>query len=103
MTATQQSQMIIEAVGNFLSGKKTSPCRGQLNSQGDAVHPANDRLNCSRGILAQLEPWLHVAGSIGEKPGRIRNACLAGVAALAVPSRWRATTAQAGAGPVNQA
>ena len=33
MTATQQSQMIMEAVGNFLSGKKTSPCRGQLNSQ----------------------------------------------------------------------
>ena len=35
MTATQQSQMIIEAVGNFLSGKNTNPCRGQLDGQGN--------------------------------------------------------------------
>ena len=56
MTATQQSQLIIEPVGNFLGGKDTNPCRGQLDSQGDAVHPANDRLNRSSGILAQLEP-----------------------------------------------
>ena len=56
MTATQQSQMIIEAAGDFLSGKNTNPCRGQLDSQGNAVHPANDRLNRSGDILAQLEP-----------------------------------------------
>ena len=56
MTAAQQSQMIIEAAGNFLSGKNTHPCRGQLDSQGDAVHPANDRLDRSSDILAQLEP-----------------------------------------------
>ena len=55
MTATQQSQMIIEAVGNFLSGKNTNPCGGQLDSQGDAVHPANYCLNRSSDILAQLE------------------------------------------------
>ena len=56
MTAAQQSQMIIEAVGDFRSGKNTSSCRGQLDSQGDAVHPADDRLNRSGDILAQLEP-----------------------------------------------
>ncbi len=56
MTATQQSQMIIEAAGDFLSGKDTNPCRGQLDSQGDAVHPANDRLDRSSDILAQREP-----------------------------------------------
>ncbi len=56
MTATQQPQMIIKPDGNFLSGKNTNPCRGQLDSQGDAVHPANDRLHRSSDILAQLEP-----------------------------------------------
>jgi hypothetical protein len=56
MTATQQPQTIIEATGNFLSGKITNPCRGQLDSQGDAVHPADDHLNRSSDILAQLEP-----------------------------------------------
>jgi hypothetical protein len=82
VTATQQSQLIIEAAGNFLSGKNTNPCRGQLDSQGDAVHPANDRLDRSCDILTQLEPCVHVAGSISEKPGRIRRPCLTGVAAL---------------------
>ena len=82
MTATQQPQMIIEAGGNFLSGRNTDPCRGQFDSQGDAVHPANDRLNRSSDILAQLEPWLHVTGSIGKKPGPIRRPCFTGVTAL---------------------
>ena len=82
MTATQQPQMIIEAVGDFLSGENTNPCRGQLDSQGDAVHLAHDRLDRSSDILAQLEPWLHVAGSIGEKPGRIRRPCFTNVAAF---------------------
>ena len=82
MTATQQSQLIIEAAGDFLSGKDTHPCRGQLDSQRDAVHPANDGLDRSSDILAQLEPWLRVTGSIGEKPGRIRRPCFTGIAAL---------------------
>ena len=82
MTATQQSQMIIEAVGDFRGGKDTHPRRGQLDSQRDAVHPANDRLDRSGDILAQLEPWSHVAGSIGEKPGRVGRPCFTGVAAL---------------------
>src|SRR5580693_3316563 len=68
--------MIIEAAGNFLSGKNTNPCRGQLDSQGDAVHPANDGLNRSSDILAQLESWLYVTGSISKKPGRIRRPCI---------------------------
>ena len=82
MTATQQLQMIIEAVGDFCGGKHTNPCRGQLDSQGDAVHPANDRLDRCSDILAQLESCLHVAGSISKKPGRIRRPCFTGVAAF---------------------
>src|SRR5260370_7431580 len=74
--------MIIEAAGNFLSGKNTNPCRGQLDSQGNAVHPANDGLNRSSDILAQLEPWLRVTGSISKKPGRIRRPCSASIAPL---------------------
>src|ERR1700722_1228407 len=74
--------MIIEAAGNFLSGKNTNPCRGQFDSQRDAVHPANDRLNRSSDILAQVEPWLRVTGSISKKPGRIRRPCFTGVAAF---------------------
>src|SRR6202020_2808160 len=34
---------------------------------------ANDRLDGAGDILAQLEAWLHVAGSIGKKPGRVRR------------------------------
>src|ERR1700746_3269547 len=64
--------MIIEPVGDFCGGKHTNPCRGQLDSQGDAVHSANDRLDRYSDILAQLEPWLHVAGLIRKKPGRSR-------------------------------
>jgi len=81
VTTTQQPQMIIEAAGDFLRRKNTNPCRGQLDSQGDAIHPANDRLNRSSDILAQLEPCLHVAGPISKKPGRIRRPRLTGVAA----------------------
>ena len=73
MTATQQSQMIIKPISDFLDGKNADPSRGQLDSERDAVHFANDRLNRAGGILAQLEPWLHVAGSIGKKPGRVRR------------------------------
>jgi len=82
VTASQQSQMIIEAVGDFRSGKNANPCRGQLDSQRDAVHPANDRLNRSSDILVQLEPWLHVTGPVSKKPGRIRCPCFTSVAAL---------------------
>ena len=56
MTATQQSQVIIEPVDDFLGGKDPHPRRGQLDGQRDAVHSANDRLDRSSGILAQLEP-----------------------------------------------
>ena len=66
MTATQQSQMIIEAIGDFLGGEDADPCGRQLDSQGDAVHPADDRLNRSSDVLAQLEPWSHVAGSMSK-------------------------------------
>src|SRR6185437_15707915 len=58
--------MIIEPVRDFLSGQDTNPCRGQLDSQGDAVYFAHDRLDRSSDILAQLEPCLHMAGPIGE-------------------------------------
>jgi hypothetical protein len=81
VTATQP-QLIIEAAGDFLGGQNTNPRRGQLDSQGDTVHPANDRLNRSSDILAQLEPCLHVTGPISKKPGRIRRPCLTSVATL---------------------
>jgi hypothetical protein len=47
-------------------GKNTNPCRGQFDSHGGGVHPANDGLNRSSDILAQLEPCLHVTGSISK-------------------------------------
>ncbi|HEY2269749.1 MAG TPA: hypothetical protein VGI96_44520 [Streptosporangiaceae bacterium] len=56
MTVAQQPQVIIEPVGDFLSREDANPCRGQFDSQGDAVHPADDRLNGSSGIIARLEP-----------------------------------------------
>ena len=34
MTATQQSQMIIEPVGDFLGGKDAHPRRGQFDGRG---------------------------------------------------------------------
>src|SRR6476661_10501910 len=74
--------MIIEAVGDFLSGEDTNPCRGQLDSQGDAVHFAHDRLDRSSDIPAQPESWLDVAGPISETPGRIRRPRVTSVAAL---------------------
>ena len=56
MTAPQQSQVIIEPADNFHRGQHPHAGRSQLDSQGNAVHSANDRLNCPGGILAQLEP-----------------------------------------------
>jgi hypothetical protein len=55
-TATQQSQVIIEPVDNLLGRQDANPGRGQLDRQRDAVHPSNDRLHRSGGIVAQLEP-----------------------------------------------
>src|SRR6476619_7668795 len=74
--------MIIEPVGDFRGGKNMNPCRGQLDGQGDAVYFAHDRLDRSSDILAQPEPWLDVAGPIGEKPGRIRRPRVTSVAAF---------------------
>src|ERR1700721_172447 len=65
--------MVIKAISDFRHGKNAYPSRGQLDSQRDAVNLANDRLDGAGDILAQLEAWLHVAGSIGKKPGRVRR------------------------------
>ena len=56
MTAAQQPQLIIQAVGDLRSGQDPDPRRGQLDSQRNAVHPANDGLERLGGILALVEP-----------------------------------------------
>ena len=53
---TQQPQVVIKPISDFLNGQNANPSRGQLDSERNAVHPANDRLNRAGDILAQLEP-----------------------------------------------
>ena len=89
MTATQQSQLIIEAAGNFLSGKDTNPCGGQLDGQGDAVHPANDRLDRPRAEGDRRQPrrtaqalLRATAGQAGEKASEARERAEESLASL---------------------
>ena len=76
VTAEQQPELTIEAVGDLLGGEDPDPGCGQFDGQRDAIHPAHDGLEGAGAILTQLHPRLRVTGSIGEEPGRVRRACL---------------------------